>query len=446
MSIFRAYDIRGIYGKDITPSIANSIGKAFGTFSSYEKISVARDNRLSSDILHDRLIKGVVSTGSTVIDLGVVPTPLLYFSIMTLNLDGGIMITASHNPSEFNGFKLNKSKLPFFPEEILQLKRIIDSNNFKKGMGKVSEKNIVPEYMNFHLKHFKIKKSLKIVIDAGNGTTGEIVPKLLNKLGCETYELYTELDGEFPNHFPNPAHVENLKDLQEKVSDVSADLGIAFDGDGDRVVFVDNEGRILQGDQSLAIMAKYLLQEFPNSRILMDVKCSNMIAEFINDLGGKSIFYRTGHSFIKSKLMNENIELAGELSGHFYFNSKYYGFDDGIHAAIRFISYLSKDEQSLADLLNLIPKNESSPEIDIKCSDEQKFNVIKLLQKTLSKEHEIIDIDGVRINFPNGWGLVRASNTEPKITLRFEGKNKKDLESITKIFMDPLNKILEDID
>lgn len=442
MSIYRAYDIRGIYGKEITPILANSLGKAYGTFGNFKKVSLGRDNRLSSDILHENLIEGLISTGTDVIDVGVVPTPLTYFATSTHDLDGGIMITASHNPAEFNGFKLNK-KLPFFPEEIQEIKKYIENQKFKEGNGKVKKLNIIPEYINYHLENFKSKKIMKVVIDAGNGTTGVIAPLLLKKFGCDVYELYTELDGTFPNHFPDPTKYENLKELQSVVRQESADLGMAFDGDGDRVVFIDDKGRILEGDQSLAIFSKFLLKELPGARILMDIKCSNLIQDRINQVGGKAIYYRTGHSFIKRKMHEDKIDLAGELSGHFYFNHKYYGYDDAIHAGVRLISYLSDNPTSLSELFDDLPKSESSPEINIKCADETKFKVVEDLKTVLAKKYEILDLDGVRINFPNGWGLVRVSNTEPKLVLRFEGKNKKDLKEIEKLFMDPLEEILE---
>ncbi|NHI91145.1 MAG: phosphomannomutase/phosphoglucomutase [Candidatus Lokiarchaeota archaeon] len=445
MSMFRAYDIRGIYGKDITPDIANLIGKSFGTFGNFQKISLGRDNRISSDILHENLITGLISTGIHVMDIGIVPTPLLYFSNAIHKLDGGIMITASHNPAEFNGFKLNKSKLPFFPEEIQKIKEIIEKRKFKTEVGKVSELDIVPDYINFHTTRFKPKRALKVVVDSGNGTTGVIAPILLRKIGCIVYELYTKLDGAFPNHFPDPTKYENLKDLQIEVLNSSADLGIAFDGDGDRVVFIDNKGKILEGDQTLAIISRFLLKELPNAKILMDVKCSNLIEKTINQMGGKAIYYQTGHSFIKRKIIEDKIDLAGELSGHFYFNFKYKGFDDGIHAAVRLITYLSQQSASLNDLYNDLPKAVSSPELNIKCLDEHKFKVVEELKQVLAKHYEVIDIDGVRINFPNGWGLIRGSNTEPKLVLRFEGKNKKDLDEIKKIFIEPLEEIMKKI-
>ena len=441
MSMFRAYDIRGIYGKDIMPITAESIGKAYGTFCIFKEICLGRDNRLSSDILHENLMKGLISTGLNVTDLGVVPTPLIYFTTSTYDLEGGIMITASHNPAEFNGFKLNK-RLPFFPEEIQEIRKIIEKGEYKIGKGKSKRLDIIPEYIKFHVEKFNINKKIKVVVDSGNGTTGHIAPQLLKKMGCEVYELFTELDGTFPNHFPNPTKYENLKDLQAAILELSADVGIAFDGDGDRVVFIDDKARILEGDQSLAIISKFLLKELPNANILMDVKCSNSVQELINEMGGNAIFHRTGHSFIKRKISKEKIDLAGELSGHFYFNYKYHGFDDAIHAGVRLLSYLSSADVTLSELYDELPQVEASPEINIECADEHKFDVVEDLRKMMAKKYDIIALDGVRINFSNGWGLIRGSNTEPKLVLRFEGKSKKDLEEIKRIFMEPLEEIL----
>jgi len=285
---------------------------------------------------------------------------------------------------------------------------------------------------------------LKVVIDAGNGTTGLIAPQLFNKVGCDVVELYTELDGNFPNHFPNPSKDENLIDLQAKVRESEADFGVAFDGDGDRVVFIDDKGNILQGDQALAIFSTFLLAELPEARILMDVKCSNIIENVIKENNGIPFIYKTGHSFIKRKIIEDKIDLAGELSGHFYFNHKYFGFDDGMHSAIRMAQYLSNQDKKLSELFAEIPRNVTAkPKMDIKCSDKNKFQVVEDLKKELSKKFELITIDGIRINFPHGWGLVRASNTEPRLVILFEGSSTKDLERIEDIFMSPLNEILE---
>jgi phosphomannomutase/phosphoglucomutase len=444
MSIFRAYDIRGIFGKDLTPKIAEKIGKAFGSYvgGGRKNLVVGRDCRLSSLELRDAVIKGLTSIGCNVMDIGMVPTPILYFSIHHYKKDGGIMITGSHNPPQYNGFKLCKGKHTLYGDEILELKKIIDRGKFKEEeKGGVEERNIVEEYLNFIKGKVKLEKKLKVVIDAGNGTAGLIAKKLFQDLGCEVFGLNIEPDGNFPKHFPDPTVDSYLTGLIEKVKRERADVGIAYDGDADRLGLVDDLGRIVRGDQALILFSREILKKHRKGKIIFEVKCSHALIEDIKAHNGIGIMYRTGHSFIKKRLKEEKALLAGEMSGHFFFADDYYGYDDGIFASLKMVELLSKNENKLSELVSKIPKYYSTPEIRIHCPDEEKFKIVEEIKKKFQeKGYEVITVDGARIQFDDGWGLVRASNTEPAIILRFEGKTQEKLGEIEKLIKGELRK------
>jgi phosphomannomutase/phosphoglucomutase len=431
--IFRAYDIRGIFGDDLTTETAEEIGKAYGTYLDGE-IIVGMDNRPSSGALKNALIKGLISTGMRVIDIGIVPIPVLYFTIANLKKDGGIMVTASHNPPEYNGFKLNKGNLPFSSEEIQNIRSMTEKGEYKVGRGVVKEENMTDSYIDHIKEKFKFNR-LKVVIDAGNGTCGSIAPRIFTEFGCEVIELYCELDGNFPNHFPDPTVEENLTDLRKKVMEEGADMGIAYDGDGDRVVFIDDTGKILKGDQSMVIFARDLLKRGKGGRVLFEVKCSSVLREEIEKSGGTPLMLRVGHSFFKRKMQSEYIPLGGETSGHFYF-SENFCFDDGIYASVKMASIIS-DGKSLSEIFSTFPRY---PSVDLKipCPDDMKFEIVDGIKRELEREYRVISIDGVRVELEDGWGLLRASNTEACLITRYEAKSEERLREIEAIFEEKL--------
>lgn len=429
MSIFRAYDIRGIFGKDLTEGIAEKIGKAFGTYVGGGDIVVGRDCRLSSPALRDALVMGITSTGCNVIDIGMVPTPVLYFSIMHYNRDGGIMITGSHNAPEYNGFKLSKGFETLYGEEIQELRRIIDSGRYLEGRGKVTTQETQKDYIAFVKDRIELGKKLKVVMDAGNGMAGPTALKLFRELGCDIIPLYCEPDGNFPNHHPDPTVDAALSDLIKRVKDEQADLGIAYDGDGDRAGFVDDEGKIIRGDMALMLFSREILEK-QKAKIILEVKCSQALVEDIKEHGGTPIMYRTGHSFIKKKMREENALLAGEMSGHFFFRDNYYGYDDAIFAGLRMVQLLSNSGRRLSEIISDIPRYESTPEIRIHCPDDEKFRIVEEIKEKFKRDYDVITVDGARVQFDGGWGLVRASNTEPALILRFEAKTVENLDRI----------------
>jgi len=441
-NIFRAYDIRGIADKDLTDEVVELIGRAYGTTMirrGYRTVSVGRDVRLSSERIHNAVVKGILSTGLDVIDVGVVPTPVLYFSIVHFQTDGSVMVTGSHNPIEFNGLKLNEGLLSLYGKEIEKLRKLIEKGDFVTGEGKKFKRDTVPYYKQMLKERIKFKKSFKIVIDAGNGTAGVIAPDVFEELGCRVVRLYCEPDGTFPNHLPDPTVLKYIETLREKVVEEKADLGIGYDGDADRVGVVDENGRVIFADQVLAILSRDVLSRNPGSKILFDVKCSQMLPEEIEKAGGVPLMWKTGHSLIKAKMKEEGAPLAGEMSGHIFFKDGYFGFDDGIYVSFRLVQYLSAQEKKLSELVDELPQFVSTPEIRITCPDEDKFEVVKNLTESFKKEYKVIDVDGARVIFGDGWGLVRASNTQPILVLRFEAKTEKRLKEIKNIFKKKLS-------
>jgi len=441
-NIFRAYDIRGIADKDLTDEVVELIGRAYGTTmvrKGYRTVSVGRDVRLSSERIHNAVVRGILSTSLNVIDVGVVPTPVLYFSIVHFQTDGSVMITGSHNPIEFNGLKLNEGLLSLYGEEIQKIRELIEKNDFVTGKGEKSQRDIVPYYKQMLKERIKIKKSFKIVIDPGNGTAGVIAPDVFEELGCKVVRLYCEPDGTFPNHLPDPTVLKYIETLRKKVVEEKADMGIGYDGDADRVGVVDEKGRVIFADQVLAILSRDVLFRKPGSKILFDVKCSQMLPEEIEKAGGVPMMWKTGHSLLKAKMKEEGAPLAGEMSGHIFFKDGYFGFDDGIYVSFRLVQYLSTQEKRLSELVDELPQFVSTPEIRITCPDEDKFKVVKNLTESFKEEYEVIDVDGARVLFGDGWGLVRASNTQPILVLRFEAKTEKRLKEIKNIFKEKLS-------
>jgi phosphomannomutase/phosphoglucomutase len=383
----------------------------------------------------------MMDAGIHVKEVGMVPTPLLYFSLHHLDVDGGIQITGSHNPPEYNGFKICLGKTTIYGEEIQKLRRIGESGSFPKGKGSVESKEVIQPYQEEVLKRIRCGQiSRKVVLDAGNGVAGLVAPELYSRMGIEVEKLFCEPDGRFPNHHPDPTLPENLNHLIQRVSDTSADLGIAFDGDADRIGVVDRRGRIIWGDQLMIIFSRDLLKRHPGAKIIGEVKCSQVLYDDIRKNGGIPIMWKAGHSLIKAKMKEEGALLAGEMSGHIFFAERYFGYDDAIYAGARLLEILTTENKELEELLAGVPSLVSTPEIRMDCPDDKKFQVVAALASEFKKEYQVIDVDGARVVFDGGWGLIRASNTQPVLVLRFEAEDQKTLHEIQKIFMDKLAK------
>lgn len=436
-NIFREYDIRGIAETDLTDENIELIGKAFGTYlgkKGFKKFVVGRDVRLSSERIQNALVRGITATGGDVINIGEVPTPALYFSIIHLSADGGVMVTGSHNPIEFNGLKMCEGIASIYGEEIQNLKKIIEKKEFLSGKGTTKTMDVVPDYVKTIKSKIKINKKLKIVIDAGNGTAGVIAPKLWEDLGCEVIRLYCEPDGRFPNHLPDPTVPKYVVDLKKLVLKNNADMGIGYDGDSDRIGIIDDKGRIIYADRLIALFSRDVLKRRPGATIVFDVKCSQALPEYIEKYGGKPLMWKTGHSLLKAKMKEEGSPFAGEMSGHIFFGDDYFGFDDAIYASGRMLEIVAKSNKKLSDLADEVPHFFSTPEIRVECADDTKFEVVANLVKSFKKEYKVIDIDGARVLFGDGWGLVRASNTQPVLVLRFEAKTEVRLDEIKNLF------------
>lgn len=445
-SIFREYDIRGIYPKEINENVIEQIAKAISIKclkNNIPEICVGRDGRLSGESLLDCLSESLSGFGINVINIGLVSTPLLYFAAKKNKHKSGIMITGSHNPKNYNGVKMVINDNPVSGSEIYKL---IDKDKpSTKKKGTIVYKDIKKEYIQEVKENVNINNKVKIVIDCGNGAAGCIAPDLFKSMGCEVIELFSEVDGNFPNHHPDPAKIENLNDLISQVKESDADLGIAFDGDGDRVGLVTNEGKVIYPDKIMMILSKDILSSKKGS-IIFDVKCSNLLPDIISSHGGKPIMSPTGHFHIKNAIKRHNPLLAGEMSGHIFFNDKWYGFDDGHYSGARIIEIVSKENRKISEIENELPLLYSTPELNIDVTDETKFKIIEDFSKECSLDGEKITIDGLRINFKNGWGLLRASNTTPKLVLRFEGNSVDDLNQIKSNFLNELSRICPNID
>jgi len=439
--IFREYDIRGVIEKDLKPEVVRNLGKAFGTTvrrNGGKVVSVGYDARRSSPELHEQLTGGIMSTGVDVISIGLVPTPLLYYSLYHLHTDGGVMITGSHNPPEFNGFKLNLGKGSIYGAGIQALADLIEKGDFETGHGSIKTVDVIEDYVNMVKGKIILGRKLKIVIDAGNGCGGIFAPRLMRELGCEVIELFCDVDGTFPNHHPDPTVPKNLKHLIDKVCETGAEVGIAYDGDADRIGVVDENGGILFGDQLMMIFARDILKRKPGAAIVYDVKCSQNLTDDITKHGGRPVINATGHSLIKARLNSEKAELAGEMSAHIFFKDEYYGYDDAIFATARFARIMGESSMKVSRFLEDAPKVFNTPEIRVDCPDDVKFGLIKDITDHFKKTHDVVDIDGARVNFGDGWGLVRASNTQPVLVLRFEAQSEKRLEELKRLFHDKL--------
>ncbi|MGA1864831.1 MAG: phosphomannomutase/phosphoglucomutase [bacterium] len=433
--IFREYDIRGIVNKDITEDTVYTLGKTFGTYAQNKgkkTLSVGHDNRLSSAGFKESIIKGLISTGCNVWDLGLVPTPLFYYSLHHLkDVEGGIMITGSHNPPEFNGFKMNIGIETIYGRQIQELRKLAESGNFLNGKkGEVKTYDIIPQYKDMIKKKINISRPVRVAVDAGNGTSSIVAPDLLEELGCKVERLFCESDGRFPNHHPDPTVEAYIQDLIKTVKENDFECGVAYDGDADRIGVVDEAGKILWGDQLMILFSRYILSEKKGASIIFDVKCSQTLEDDIKKHGGKPIMWRTGHSLIKDKMRVENAALAGEMSGHMFFADRYFGYDDAIYASCRLLEIVAKSPIPLSHILSDVPKTYNTPEIRIECTDEDKFEIVEEIKKVFQKNHKVISIDGARILFDRGWGLIRASNTQPVLVLRFEAFEKESLNEI----------------
>lgn len=431
--IFREYDIRGDAEGDLTPEVVENIGRAFGTYL-VEKgkgyVAVGRDNRLSSDRLFQDLTRGILSTGINVTDLGLCPTPVFYFSLHHLDKDGGVMITGSHLEPDKNGLKICLDKDTIYGEEIQNIKRLIEEGKFSQGRGQMDTSRILPPYKTFLKQNIQLERGVRVVVDAGNGTGGLVAPELFKYFGCRVTELYCQPDGRFPNHEADPTVDENLRDLIETVRSERAEVGIALDGDADRIGVVDEKGGIIRGDRLLMIYARSVLKEKPGATVISEVKSSQKLYEDIERHGGRAIMWKTGHSLIKKKMKEEKSVLAGEMSGHMFFADRYFGYDDAVYASLRLLEILSASSQPLSDLLADVPRTFATPEIRVPCADDKKFGVVDRIKEFFQKSYQTIDVDGMRVLFDGGWGLVRASNTQPVLVLRFEADSEEKLAEI----------------
>jgi len=448
-SIFREYDIRGIVPSQLNETSISLISYAIAKKCNDENINelaLGRDGRLSGKKILNLLSKELQSLGINVVNVGIVTSPLLYFAAKQLPSKSGIMITGSHNPKNYNGFKIVINDSPISGIEILNLLSNKPINKINTGK-EIFKKNLMDEYIQEVLsQRLEKPKKLKVVIDCGNGSAGEIAPKLMRSLGYEVIELYCEIDGNFPNHHPDPGKMENLQDLIKAVTENSADAGIAFDGDGDRLGVVTEEGDIIFPDQLMMIFAKDVLKNYPGKEIVFDVKCTNLLSEIINEAGGIPLMSPTGHFHIKNALKKTNAPLAGEMSGHIFFNDQWYGFDDGHYSAFRLLEIMKKSDMPLSSMLNQLPKAHSTPELNLNVKEEEKFRVVEdFVNKAKFEGGSKVTIDGLRVDFKDGWGLIRASNTTPKLVLRFEAKTPSRLKEIKNMFLNQLKLIDETI-
>ena len=445
-SIFREYDIRGIYPEQINEEVVYKIAKAISVKCLNEGISeicIARDGRLSGEKLLFALENSLSNSGIDVINTGMATTPLLYFAAKKSKCKSGVMITGSHNPKNYNGIKLIINDKPVSGTEIYNLIDKVHKASERKG--KITFRDFKEEYISEIKKNIVINEKPKVVIDCGNGASGCIAPKLYSELGCDVINLYTEVDGNFPNHHPDPGKPENLTDLIEKVKETNADIGLAFDGDGDRVGLVTDSGEIVFPDKILMMLCKEILSS-NKGKIIFDVKCTDSLPKLVKENGGTPLMYPTGHFNIKNGIKEHNPLLAGEMSGHIFFNDKWYGFDDGVYSGARIIELKSKTKKSVSNLNKELPILFSTPELNIEVSDEKKFEIVKKFVANCTLKGEKISIDGLRINFDNGWGLLRASNTTPMLVMRFEGNTEENLISIKNKFIKELSRICPDID
>ena len=435
-NIFRANDIRGIAYEDLTEEVVQSLGRALGSEAidrNIQKFIIGRDGRLSSPEIFDWLSSGIMSTGCNVIDIGIVTSPMFYHSTYELNSSSGVVITGSHNPGNYNGFKIVFNNHSTSSEEILNLKQRILEENFREGKGASKKEDIKESYINRILESVNLNKNLNISIDCGNGAAGVIAKDVYERLGCNVIELYGELDGSFPNHHPDPSKLENMEDLIKSVKENDSVVGLAFDGDADRLGVISPKGEMIFPDRQMIMFSRQVIQSSPNAKIVFDVKCSKLLSDEIEKLKGKPLICKTGHTFIKQKIRETDALLGGEMSGHIFFNDRWPGFDDGIYAGARMLEIIANSEQE--DSFVTVPNMLSTPEINIPAADEEKFQIVKtFIENSNFNDAKIVSIDGIRVEFEKGWGLLRPSNTSPCLVLRFEAETNDDLNTIKEIF------------
>jgi phosphomannomutase/phosphoglucomutase len=432
--IFREYDIRGIVDKDLTPEFVEFLGRGIGTYfrqHGKKRVALGRDARLSSPAYAGALTRGLLSTGCSVVDIGLVPTPLLYFAVFYKKNEAAVMITGSHNPPEYNGFKMMVGEETLYGQTIQEIYRILrDNARITDKEGTRSTDDVIPEYKQYVEKDIQLRRKLKVVLDAGNGTAGFVAVPIFKRLGCEVTELYCEPDGLFPNHHPDPTLPEAMEDLIKTVRETGADFGVGYDGDGDRIGVVDDSGRLLWGDMLMIVFARDILPANHGAAVISEVKASKLLYGEIARLGGRPIMWKTGHSLIKKKIREEKALLAGEMSGHIFFADRFFGFDDAIYASARLAEILARSGKKLSEILADLPEAYSTPEIRVYASDEVKFRIVDAVKKELATRYPVVDIDGIRVSYPKGWALVRASNTQAALVLRYEADTPEDLEAI----------------
>lgn len=449
-AIFREYDIRGIVDRDLTDEVVYRFGQAYGTYIQSKGVYqciIGRDVRLSGPRIEKMLVAGLTATGVDVVKIGIVPTPVFYFSCFHLNINAGIMITASHNPPDENGFKIALHKTTIYGEEIQELRRLVEADRFRTGRGRIEETDVIPAYIQLCHQKVKITRPLKVVFDPGNGTAGVLLERLVSSYPLQPIFINLTPDGAFPAHVPDPTVPQYLEQAINLVRETGADCGFGYDGDADRIGAIDETGNTIYGDRLLAIFARDILTRHPGARIVFEVKCSQGLVEYIQSLGGIPVMWKTGHSLIKAKMKEEGALIAGEMSGHMFFAEDYYGYDDALFASLRLLQILSTTGKSLSQLIAEIPYYYATPEIRVRITspdaDRLKFQIVKKLQDHFRKDYQVIDIDGARVVFDGGWGLVRASNTQPILVLRFEARTPERLKQIKELFFEQLRQFPE---
>ena len=439
--IFRKYDIRGVVATDFTDDVVQNLGRAFGTYvvrGGGKTVAVSGDIRPTTPGLIDNLTKGLMETGITVIDLGILPTPTNYYSMYELDVDGAVQITGSHNPPEFNGFKISLNQKAFHSEQIQDLKELIDTTDFEVGEGSVEKNDILPTYMDMLRSKISLDRPLKVAIDCGNAAGCITAPTIFKELGMEVTELFCDVDGTFPNHHPDPTEDHNLIDLIAEVQKGGYDFGVAFDGDADRVVAVDEKGGIIRADDLIALFLPEIIKN-EGDAIVFDVKCSQALEDMIHRYGGTPVMWKTGHSLIKDKMRELNVNFAGEMSGHIFFADDFYGFDDAVYVALRLAQLISRGDKKLSEYTAEIPVYYSTPELRMECKDDiEKFEIAEKATAYFTQKYDCITVDGVRIQFGDGWGLVRASNTQPVLVCRFEAQTQARMEEIQDLILGKL--------
>jgi len=440
--IFRAYDIRGIVETALTPDAVEVIGQAFATESlkqGQKTVVIGRDGRLSSPELSQRLSTGLRKGGCDVVDVGMVPTPVLYYATHKLKTGTGIMVTGSHNPPQYNGLKMLIAGNTMFGDGIMALYDSIVNGALNEGEGSYTEQDIKSEYMDRIVSDVKLARPLNIAVDCGNGVAGVLAVELFTRLGCNVTELFCDVDGNFPNHHPDPSKPENLEDLKKAMRENDLDLGLAFDGDGDRVGILDEEQNILWADRQMMLYSADVLSRKPGARIIFDIKSTTNLGKYISEHGGDPLMWKTGHSFIKAKMKETGAELAGEMSGHIFFKERWFGFDDGLYSAARMLEILSKHDGSASSLFESLPDSVNTPELQVNFEEGEHYKFMdKFIDETRFEGAETITIDGIRVNYPNGWGLVRPSNTTPCLVLRFEANDEDTLNTIQNTFREKM--------